>query len=204
MVFSTGVLAVAFLKIPLNGSKFLGLDLGDVEPARVWIATLIVLSYLLLRYWHDPAVRNQFTGWKNHGKTVYRELAKILVQQAFLSRSRKRLWQPVIFDITQPPTPDAQPSANSRFSFISWRKGYVGVGWSGTIEKDDGTRVKVSFVDDGKAWFKIHWMRSSWLVVRAIRRMFRISWTVLEILVPLFLALGAFAVSAGRLVQSLA
>ncbi|WP_150123801.1 hypothetical protein [Achromobacter xylosoxidans] len=203
MVFSTGVLAVAFLEIPLNGSKFLGLDLNGLDPSRVWSGTLIALLYLVLRYWHDPAIRKLASEWKKQGTEIYQKLSMTTIENAFKHRERRKILPRVIFNISQPPAPSARPGLIGRYSFTTWRTGNVAIGWSGDDGQIDGHPVKVTYARDGSAWFRISRLSTAWLAVRTFRNMLRVSWTVLEIVVPVLLAIGATGVACFKLAQAL-
>jgi len=49
MVFSTGILAVGILGIPISESTLLGMNLKNVSPERAWGCAMVVLVYLTLR-----------------------------------------------------------------------------------------------------------------------------------------------------------
>lgn len=191
MVFSTGVLAVASLGIPLSGSTFLGLNLKDVDPMNAWVCALVVLVYLTLRYWFDPTFQKQKTQWTQRQKETRERFSTALIRWSFRRWQLGRWWVPVSFALSAPPGKGATPSLEGYVEFKSELCGRAKIQWLGEAGDIDGLPYRVAYAPDGYVRFQIKLLPFIWIAARTIFQMLRINWILLEIAVPLGLSLAA-------------
>jgi len=187
MVFSTGVLAVAYLQIPLSSSKFLGLDLNQVDPFAAWVCAFLVLIYLTLRYWHDATFQAHRADWKKREKEIQQKLSATLIRWSFHQRRLGRRWTPVSFSSPPPPVNCTTPSLEGYIEFNGDRKGSAKIIWTGGTHLGNGSYAAVYVRED---WIKFKTGIVPFVVIALITmfRMMRINWILLEIAVPLGLA----------------
>ena len=191
MVFSTGVLAVTMLNIPLESSTFLGLNLKDVSPNRIWLCSLIVLIYLLLRYWHDPTIQLESRKWDEECRQSMRTHLMKRVRTD-LGRNALGKRHAVKFIYPVPPAPGARPFILGDFYMdpSEWRTARAEMAWEHESLSDPGryTRTRVP-KSPAEARIPIRVLMTCWAKVRL--RNLAPNWNMLELAVPL--AMGAVA-----------
>lgn len=200
MAFSTGVIGVGALGIPLTGSTFLGLNLQNVDPLRVWACSLVVLIYLTLRHWYDPNFQEVWSTWKKYYAHIKDRRIGKLVYDAYDRRQDGKLTLCVSFRLPDAPTPTAKPGRYTQLDLTSPRTGVFRIQWRDYADEKSGLSHDTIYPKVELASFSINPLVFGWIHLRTAREATRLSWRILEMAVPMGLAAVAISYSGWRLV----
>src|SRR5690606_14312585 len=84
----------AFLDAKLKSTSFIQFEIG-ASTWKVWLSALIVVLYLLLRFWASPENRDRSTGWlRAHYEHISASMAvKLFSTDANALREKEGNWQ---------------------------------------------------------------------------------------------------------------
>jgi hypothetical protein len=197
MVFSTGILAVGILGIPISESTLLGINLKNVSPERAWGCAMVVLVYLTLRYWFDPTFQKQRSIWNKREKEFREKYSTLVIRWSFSHWLAGKWWSPVIFDLPAPPVQRARPALEGYVEFKNELAGSAKLTWTAPANvmnvpgASESVTHAVVYARDDYAKFRIRGLVFLGIGVLTISRMMLVNWLLLEIAVPLGLALAA-------------
>ena len=186
VVYCAGVLGIGALGIPLEGSKFLGLDLSNVEPIRIWGVSVIVLGYLILRFLNDPDVKTLMSAWNATWKDI------LIVEVETLILAEFRRWREtgksgVNFEISPAPQANANATIDGRLTTYELRHGFASIRWTRTVDRN-GRSEEEAIPPNGRIKYRIPTQVSGPLALRVVLRHFKLDWHFCEIVLPILLA----------------
>ncbi|WP_246892482.1 hypothetical protein [Achromobacter xylosoxidans] len=210
MIVSSGIWAVAFLGIPLDGKLVGAVDLASVQPWRAWLVASVALFYFGARYYYAPKVLEAWKPWASRRKDALRkEYTENLNWQTTMKNFRE---SSTCIDITWPYVPDnpaVYPEKTSEFE-LSGRSGSFQFVWDQSVlvksfaeEFLPGEQIPSYPSPTLEARFRLKWryyLTTQW---RAFRQAYKLSGELLELTVPWLLAFGAAFICVCKLVASL-
>lgn len=205
MIVSSGIFAVWALGIPLDGKLVGAVDLSAVEPWRAWVAATCVLVYFAARHFFAPATAKEWAPWRiRRKKDVDASLLRIFsdalsqIPEASAGqidvrwndmRSAKLKYSLITL-----------PTNRGRSGEFSYRWDYATMASRAVATAEERIQYPTEvqqghFTYSRSTYFKCHW--------RAFRKAYKLSWELLELSFPWFLAFGALIICLCKLAASL-
>lgn len=203
MTFTTVLLAIAWLKIPLEGKPFGLPEMANIEPWRAWAAALVILLYLALRYHHEPSTQEAREKWRlSLAGHVYQGV-KAFVEDAVRAKASGKARRGITVEFKQMPT-ELIPAIDIFVSVMAQNLAALPISMmsSGNINlRTNDVRLQRTF-DPSPMPYRLSRIRFASLVCTGILRAFAPTWVTLEAVIPYLLTAAAALVALSRLISA--